>query len=113
MDSEDKSTHKLVYTVHKLKKLEDIFEDFGYKVRYEKGNFQGGYCLVLDKKVVVLNKFSDTESRINILLEIAESPKRLSFYNHNYSFHPQQIHHDFKRINPFPYFNSWFQCGMF
>lgn len=27
MDSEDKSTHKLVYTVHKLKKLEDIFED--------------------------------------------------------------------------------------
>ena len=73
MDSEDKSTHKLAYTVHKLKKLEDIFEDFGYKVRYEKGNFQGGYCLVLDKKVVVLNKFSDTESRINILLEIAES----------------------------------------
>jgi hypothetical protein len=73
MDSEDKSTHKLAYTVHKLKKLEDIFDHFGYKVRYEKGNFQGGYCLVLDKKVVVLNKFSDTESRINILLEIAES----------------------------------------
>ncbi len=58
------------YTQSTLKKLEDIFSALDYTVRYEKGNFQSGYCIVEDRKIAVLNKFFDTEGRINCLLEI-------------------------------------------
>ena len=53
-----------------LSKIETIFNEQDYKVRYEKGNFQSGYCIVEDKKVVIVNKFYDTEGRINCLLDI-------------------------------------------
>jgi len=36
----------------------------------DKGNFKSGYALVEDKKIAVINKFFDTEARINSLLEI-------------------------------------------
>lgn len=58
------------YTKHFLKKLESLFEELGYVVRYEKGNFQSGYCLVENRKIAVINKFFDTEARIQVLLEI-------------------------------------------
>lgn len=58
------------YTKHSLKKLEMLFEEIEYAIRYEKGNFQSGYCIVEDRKIAVINKFFDTESRINALLEI-------------------------------------------
>lgn len=58
------------YTRTTLSKIETIFNEQDYKVRYEKGNFQSGYCVVEDKKVVIVNKFYDTEGRINCLLDI-------------------------------------------
>lgn len=58
------------YTRTSLKKLEQIFNEQDYKIRYEKGTFQSGYCIVEDKKVVVINKFYDVEGRINCLLDI-------------------------------------------
>lgn len=61
------------YTTTNLKKLEALFEEISYTVRYEKGNFQSGYCLVQDKKIAVVNKFYDTEGRINCLLDILVS----------------------------------------
>lgn len=39
-------------------------------MRYEKGTFKSGYCILQDKKVLVINKYFDTESRINSLLDI-------------------------------------------
>jgi len=59
------------YTKHNLKKLETLFQELDYTVRYEKGNFQSGYCIVENRKIAVINKFYDTEGRINCLLEIA------------------------------------------
>ncbi|MEJ8816600.1 hypothetical protein [Lacibacter sp. H407] len=53
-----------------LDKLEDVLEQSGYVVRYERGTFQSGYCILEQKKVVVLNKFLLQESRINTLLEL-------------------------------------------
>ena len=53
-----------------LDKLEDILEESGYVVRYERGTFQSGYCILEQKKVVVLNRFLMQESRINTLLEL-------------------------------------------
>jgi len=70
------------YTKHYLKKLEELMGELRYTVRYEKGNFNSGYCIVQDSKVAVVNKFYDTDGRINVLLEIlAEldpNPEQLS-----------------------------------
>ncbi len=73
------------YTKHNLKKLEDIFNELKITVRYEKGNFQSGYCIVFGKNIVIVNKFFDVEARINTLLEILDQgtfdPKELTEEN--------------------------------
>jgi len=53
-----------------LDKLEAILEESGYIVRYERGTFQSGYCILEQRKVVVLNKFMQMEGRINTMLEL-------------------------------------------
>jgi len=53
-----------------LNKIEKILEEASYIVRYERGTFQSGYCILESKKVVVLNKFLDTEGKINTLMEL-------------------------------------------
>ena len=53
-----------------LKKLEVLFKELGYTVRFEKGQFNSGYCVVEQRKVVVINKFFDTEGRCNTLLDV-------------------------------------------
>jgi hypothetical protein len=58
------------YTATTLKKIEEVFQEIGYSLRYEKGSFQSGYCLVENKKIAVVNRFLDTEARINALCEI-------------------------------------------
>lgn len=58
------------YTQTTLERLERILEEPGYIVRYERGTFQSGYCILEQKKVVVLNKYLTTEGRINTLLDI-------------------------------------------
>lgn len=58
------------YTQSTLDKLEAIPEQAGYILRYERGNFQSGYCILEQKKVVVLNKFLQTEGRINTLIDL-------------------------------------------
>lgn len=60
------------YTKTSLQKIIQIFEDQEYSVRFEKGHFQSGYAIVHERKIVVVNKFYDTESRINALLEILD-----------------------------------------
>lgn len=61
------------YTPTALKKIEQIYDEAKYLVRYEKGNFASGYCVLEHKKVVVVNKFLNVEGRINALLEILPS----------------------------------------
>ena len=61
------------YTPAYLKKLEDLLKEGAYEVRYEKGNFKSGYCILEDKRVVVINKFSTLESRIQALMEIIQA----------------------------------------
>jgi hypothetical protein len=58
------------YTQNILDKIEKIVEECGYVIRYERGTFQSGYCILQDKKVVVLNKFFQTEGRINTLIDL-------------------------------------------
>lgn len=58
------------YNQQSLNKLENILEEADYVVRYERGSFQSGYCILEDKRVVVLNKFLNTEGRINTLIDL-------------------------------------------
>lgn len=58
------------YNQTTLDKVIKALEETGYVVRFEKGNFTSGYCILEHKKVVVINKFLDVEGRINTLLDI-------------------------------------------
>jgi hypothetical protein len=58
------------YNQANLKKLETILEESGYILRYERGSFQSGYCILEDKKIVVLNKFLNAEGRINTIVDL-------------------------------------------
>jgi len=60
----------LTLTNHTLEKLENLLKCAGYKVRYEKGNFKTGACLLLNSRMIVVNKFSNLESKIQSLLEL-------------------------------------------
>lgn len=57
-------------TQNALDKVERILDETGYIVRYERGTFQSGYCILEQRKVVVLNKFLQLEGRYNTLLDI-------------------------------------------
>ena len=60
------------YTKHTLQKIEELFGELQYVIRYEKGSFQSGFCLVEDRRIAVVNKFFETESRINTLIDILD-----------------------------------------
>lgn len=61
---------KIKYNKATLLKIEQLFKDLEYTIRYEKGQFQSGYCLIHQKKIAVINKFFDTKGRIESLLDI-------------------------------------------
>ena len=63
------------YTVQFLTKLEDMLAESDYTLRYEKGNFKSGYCLLREQKIIIVNKFYTTEGKINALLEILKGVK--------------------------------------
>jgi len=78
------------FSKHLLNKLEDVFSESDYILRYEKGSFKSGYCIIRDTKVVVVNKFYSLEGKINCLIDILKSielnseklnPKNLKLYN--------------------------------
>jgi hypothetical protein len=50
-----------------LTELEEVVMRVGYKVRYEKGNFEGGYCVLRDSSLIVVNNRSGIEKRISIV----------------------------------------------
>ena len=58
------------YTQTTLDKLEASPEQVGYVLRYERGSFQSGNCILEERRVVVLNKFLQTEGRINTLIDL-------------------------------------------
>jgi len=68
-----------------LSKLEDLFSESTYILRYEKGNFQSGYCLLNDSKIAIINKYFPLEGKINSLIDIIRTinlnPEELSENN--------------------------------
>ena len=76
------------YNQTTLDKLEAIPGQAGYVLRYERGTFQSGYCILEQKKVVVLNKFLQVEGRINTLIDLLPQ----------LDIDPQQLSEDSKKL---------------
>lgn len=64
---------QIKYTSHFLSRLEDLFSESDYILRYEKGNFHSGYCLLKEDKIAIVNKYFPLEGRINSIIEILRS----------------------------------------
>lgn len=62
----------LTYTQHTLDKLEALLKSLGFKLRYEKGTFKTGSCLLENDRIIIVNKFSNLESRINSLADLLQ-----------------------------------------
>lgn len=60
----------LKYTKPFLESLEALIGEAGYVLRYEKGNFKSGYCVLKEHKVVVINKYYTLEGKVNSLADI-------------------------------------------
>ncbi len=50
-----------------LDELKDIADQLGAKVRFEKGDFKGGYCIVKHNKQIVINKMTNTQRKVMTL----------------------------------------------
>ncbi len=64
---------QIKYTPHFLSKIEDVFSQSDYVLRFEKGTFKSGYCVLNDQKVVVVNKYYSLEGKINCLVDILKN----------------------------------------
>ena len=71
----------LKYNAALLKKIEDIFKEGGYTIRYEKGNFQNGYCVLEKRRVVVINRFHELDAKVNSMIELIQNITDLEFEN--------------------------------
>ncbi|MEQ8925024.1 MAG: hypothetical protein RLO81_04380 [Fulvivirga sp.] len=61
------------YSKHFLNKLEDLLAETDYILRYERGNFNSGWCILKDTKIIIVNKYFATDGKINCLLDILKS----------------------------------------
>ncbi|MFN4112190.1 MAG: hypothetical protein ACK4G1_07915 [Ignavibacteria bacterium] len=52
-----------------IDELKEIALNKGIKVRFEKGDFNGGYCILKSEKVIVINKLAQTQRKLIILVE--------------------------------------------
>ena len=50
-----------------LAELHELANFIGYNIRYEKGDFEGGNCLLKDQKLILINKKLDPKKKINLL----------------------------------------------
>ena len=47
--------------------LEKLIENLGIELRYEKGDFTGGYCVVKSKPMLIVNHVQSPAQRIKLL----------------------------------------------
>ncbi len=61
------------YSKQYLHKLEDLMAETDFILRYEKGSFKSGYCILNSKKIAIVNKYFTHEGKINCLIDIVKS----------------------------------------
>lgn len=50
-----------------LQDLKSLANQMGATVRFERGDFKGGYCILKESKVIVINKLSSTQRKVMTL----------------------------------------------
>jgi hypothetical protein len=50
-----------------LQDLKQIALEMGAKVRFERGDFKGGYCILKEDRTIVINKLSTFQRKVIIL----------------------------------------------
>src|SRR5690554_5596558 len=63
----------LPYTQNSLNKLENLLNALGFKIRYERGSFRSGTCILQQENVLVINRFSDIEVKIKSMVQVIQS----------------------------------------
>lgn len=86
---------QIKYTSHFLAKLEDIFSESDYILRYEKGKFHAGYCILNETKIAIVNKYFPLEGRINSVVEILRS---ISLDENKLSEKNRKLYHELNQI---------------
>ncbi len=61
------------YSKQYLHKLDDLMAETDFILRYEKGSFKSGYCILNSKKIAIVNKYFTHEGKINCLIDIVKS----------------------------------------
>ena len=52
-----------------LKELEELAEKSGISIRFEKGDFDGGYCILKDERIIVINRRLALQKRTSVLAQ--------------------------------------------
>lgn len=50
-----------------ISELIEVYKNVGFEVRVEKGSFKGGFCLLREQKLFLLNKNIESIKKINFL----------------------------------------------
>ena len=50
-----------------VQELKSIADQLGAEVRFEKVDFKGGYCILKDSKVIVINKMTNLQRKVLVL----------------------------------------------
>lgn len=50
-----------------LEELRETCEHLGYSIRYEKGDFDGGHCILKEKRLLVVNRKYTVEKKISTI----------------------------------------------
>ena len=47
-----------------LQEMEQLADRLGWEVRYEKGDFQSGFCIIDDQRLIIIHKKSSPTDRL-------------------------------------------------
>jgi hypothetical protein len=50
-----------------IQELHTIAEQLGVTIRYERGDFDGGYCILRDQKILIVNRRLLPQRKANVL----------------------------------------------
>jgi len=83
------------YSKHFLNKLEELIAETDYHLRYERGNFTSGWCVLKDTRIIIVNKYFAVDGKINCLLDII---KTVSIKKDNLSDKNKKLYDELSQI---------------
>lgn len=52
--------------------MENLFKELNYDLRYERGQFEAGACLLNGQRMIVVNKLYTTQGKIQALFDLLQ-----------------------------------------